>query len=160
MAYKVSEDVIIRNNPIPLPAKGNKINIEPIDRNKPNQNPLVLEIRQALDKLEADKGLYLDPSIDGIVMPCCGERYVFSYDNMKHLPKNPKLRYRKNGTIDYDPASADPKYVDYNGIREAIRQAKLKGLNHLHWRTCSATAERISKDGYTVHNDLLDTISW
>lgn len=124
-------------------------------------------IKAEMDKLFASNN-YLNPFKEGIFMPCCGERYCFSYAAMKYMPKNNsffgrKLEYRKKdseGDIDYDPSSRLPGFVDYNGAREAIRQAKNKGLKHVHWRMSVATSEEIKKDGYIDHNDLLDTISW
>ena len=114
---------------------------------------------KALDKLFQKKP-YANPLKEGIIMPCCGERYARSYDDMKYLPKNPKLKYRDNGDVDYDPDSRQPTWVQYNNLREVIRQAKEKGLNHCHHSTSVFSSGEISKDGYKVHNDGLNTISW
>jgi hypothetical protein len=94
------------------------------------------------------ENMYKNPSKEGDVMPCCYQRYCFSYDRMKYLPKNPKLKYRTDGTIAHDPYSNQPTFCDYNGAREAIRQAKIKGLNHVHWRLSTASAEPLERDGY------------
>lgn len=134
--------------------------IIPVSRSNPIQDVRVKETYELMQALEKEKGLYLNPDVDGIVMPCCGEKYIFSYDKMKYLPGNPKLKYRNDGTIDNDPFSPKPNFVDYNGCREAIRQAKKKGLNHVHWRLNVATSEAIRSEGYKDHNDKLDTISW
>jgi len=96
------------------------------------------------------------------VPACCKavSTYEFEYNMFRKIPRNPKLKYRKDGDIDHDPSSRAPKYCDYNAVREVIRQAKQKGLDHVHWRTSVATAREIIKDGYTVWNDDHDTISW
>lgn len=135
-------------------------NIIPVSHSNPKQDICVLETYELMQALEKEKGLYLNPFKDGIKMPCCGEKYIFSYDTMKYLPRNPKLKYRNDGTIDNDPFSPKPKFVDYNGCREAISQAKKKGLNHIHWRLSAATSEAIRSEGYKDHNDKLNTISW
>jgi hypothetical protein len=124
------------------------------------QDPAVAEAYSKMKELEETKGLYLNPGVDGIIMPCCGQRYVFSYDAVKHLEKNEHLEYRADGTIDLDDKSPQPTFVAYNACREAIRQAKVKGLGHVHWRVSVAVAEAIKKEGYIDHNDALDTISW
>lgn len=121
---------------------------------------------EAKEKMEEvfEANNYNNPFEDGPVMPCCGRRYVFSYATMKYMTRNPKLKYRETehdeGEIDHDPESSHPKFVQYNNCREAIRQAKEKGYDHVHWRTSTACDEAISADGYIVHNDSLDTISW
>ena len=102
----------------------------------------------------------LNPFKDGEIMPCCGEIYAFSYSRMKYLPKNHKLRYRKNGDIDFDKNSKSSLFVEYNNAREAIRQAKNKNHNHVHWKISSAVAEELEKDGYICTHDELDTIKW
>lgn len=114
------------------------------------------------------ENLYLNPFTDGEVMPCCGRKYCFSYHTMKYMPRNPKLKYRggsNEGDIDHDPYSRNPGHVDYNNCREAIRQAKAQGYNHIHWRLSVATSEAIRKDGYKDHNhpkwsNKYDIISW
>jgi hypothetical protein len=111
-----------------------------------------------------DKDNYNNPFEVGEIMPCCGERYCFSYATMKYMPRNPKLKYREHkyneGDVDFDYKSENPGFVQYNNCREAIRQAKAKGLDHVHWRLSVACAEAIRKDGYIDHNDKLNTISW
>lgn len=134
--------------------------IIPVSHSNPIQDVRVKETYELMQTLEKEKGLYLNPFEDGIKMPCCGEKYIFSYDVMKYLPRNPKLKYRYDGTIDNDPLSPQPNFVDYNGCREAIRQAKKKGLNHVHWRLSVAASEAIRSEGYKDHNDKLNTISW
>ena len=114
---------------------------------------------KALDKL-FQKNPYANPFTEGIIMPCCGERYERSYHTMKYLPRNPKLKYREDGDIDFDPDSREPKWCDYNALRERIRQAKEKGLTHCHASTSVFSGSEISADGYKVHNDGLGTISW
>lgn len=112
-------------------------------------------------KFDADN--YNNPFEVGEIMPCCGQRYCFSYARMKYMPRNRKLTYREKdakGDIDRDDKSREPYHVEYNNCREAIRQAKEKGLNHVHWKTSVAVSEQIRKDGYRDHNDGLDTISW
>lgn len=94
------------------------------------------------------KNLHNNPYEDGEIMSCCGQKYCFSYDRMKYLPRNPKLKYRLDGTVDKDPFSRSPGNCDYNGAREAIRQAKIKGFDHVHWRVSSATANELERDGY------------
>jgi hypothetical protein len=110
--------------------------------------------------------LYKNPYKEGEIMPCCGQRYCFSYDRMKYLPRNPNLKYRTDGTIDVDPHSSQPRFCDYNGAREAIRQAKIKGLDHVHWRVSTAMAEALQRDGYfgygggPLMNKNNDMICW
>lgn len=120
-------------------------------------------IQKILDEKFA-KNNYLNPYKDGEIMPCCGERYIFSYDRMKYLPRNKNLEYRKEnaeGDVHYDKDSKQPSFVEYNNAREAIRQAKLKGLNHVHWKVSSAVSEQLRKDGYTHYNNgNFDMISW
>jgi len=120
---------------------------------------------EAKEKMKAvfEENNYNNPFEEGPIMPCCGRRYAFSYDTMKYMPKNPKLKYREKyseGDVDYDSESSHPRFVQYNNCREAIRQAKEKGYDHVHWRTSVACDEAISADGYIVCNDGLDTISW
>lgn len=106
---------------------------------------------------------YNNPFEVGEVMPCCGQKYCFSYARMKYLPRNKKLKYREKdaeGDVNWDGTSREPSHVEYNNCREAIRQAKAKGLNHVHWKLSVATSGQIRKDGYYDHNDKLDTISW
>jgi hypothetical protein len=94
---------------------------------------------------------------------CCegvSNKYKFAYARITLLSKNPKLTYRENGDVDYDPYSSFPQFVDYNNIREIIRQAKLRGENHIHCKMSVAASEQIRKDGYTDHNDEFATISW
>ncbi len=99
-------------------------------------------------------------------IPCCQDvltfnRDEYNNDRMRRLPKNKKLTYRGDGvTIDYDPDSRQPSHCDYNQAREVIRQAKLKGLTHIHWACSSAMAKELEEDGYTIHNDKNRTISW
>jgi len=93
---------------------------------------------------------------------CCDKSasYCFYYDRMVNLQRNPNLKYRDNGDIDFDPFSRLPNFVEYNNAREVIRQAKKAGQNHVHWRMSVAVAKEIRQDGYIDHNDKLDTISW
>jgi hypothetical protein len=108
-----------------------------------------------------EENMYKNPFVEGEQMPCCDRKYCFSYHAAKYLPRtNRKLKWRDENTIDYDPASRNPKFCDYNETREAIRQAKAAGYDHVHWRMSVAVAEEIVKDGYRDHNDKFDTISW
>lgn len=112
------------------------------------------------------ENMYKNPYVDGDVMKCCNLKYCFSYDRMKYLPPNPKLKYRTDGTIDNDPYSRKPTFCEYNAAREAIRQAKIKGLNHVHWRLSSAVATELQLDGYRgvrggeLMNEDNDKICW
>lgn len=115
--------------------------------------------KKALDKL-FEKNPHSNPFTEGIIMPCCGQPYARSYDYMKYLPRNPRLKYRDNGDVDNDPESRQPTWVQYNNLREIIRQAKEKGLTHCHASTSVFSSEEIRKDGYKDHNDGLSTISW
>ncbi len=126
--------------------------------NKDSKKILIEQLEELFNKNNN-----LNPKEDGIMMPCCGEKYVFSYARMKHLPRNPYLKYRetqREGDVLYDEKSNDARFVDYNNLREAIRQAKKKGLYHIHWKMSIAVSEKIKQDGYIDHNDGLDTISW
>lgn len=92
---------------------------------------------------------------------CAGVKiYKFEYGMFYKLPKNSKLKYRKDGDIDYDPTSRSPSHCDYNAAREVIRQAKVRGQNHIHWRTSTAIDRELIKDGYHISNDMFDTIYW
>lgn len=122
-------------------------------------------IERIAKKMKAifDKDNYNNPFKTGEIMPCCGERYCFSYAHMKYMPRNPQLIYRSGnseGDVDFDPKSKNSRFVEYNNCREAIRQAKAKGYNHVHFRLSIAGSEAIKADGYIDHNDKLDTISW
>lgn len=123
------------------------------------------KIERIAKKMSAtfDKDNYNNPFKVGEIMPCCGERYCFSYATMKYMPRNSRLRYRSKdaeGDVDFDPYSKNSGFVQYNNCREAIRQAKAKGHDHVHWRLSVACSEAIRADGYIYHNDKLDTISW
>lgn len=134
--------------------------VVPVNWMLEKQDPRVMKASEEMKKLVDTKGMYLNPFVDGVVMPCCGRRHLFSYGAMMYLPKNSILRYRPNGDVDFDPKSRRPEFVEYNNLREVIRQAKEDKFRHVHWRTSVACDETISKDGYRVHNDLLHTVSW
>ena len=102
------------------------------------------------------------PVKEKAVPKCCKDvqSYEFSYNMIRTLPRNRNLKYRKDGDIDNDPASRMPSFCDYNAAREAIRQAKARGQNHVHWRTSTAVDRELIKDGYHISNDMYDTIYW
>lgn len=87
---------------------------------------------------------------------------------LKILPnRNPDLKYREDGDVDYDPKSKNPGFVAYNNIREAIRQAKKRGDTHVKVMLSNATEEMMRKDGYMVvyrnsteGDGMYDTVSW
>lgn len=127
----------------------------PLPLLKKCKSKLQLELEKIFDENNYNK-----PNIDGLIMPCCRKRYVFSYDRMKHMYKNTELEYSDDGNIKYDKNSVNPSFVEYNNCKEAIRQAKNQGLDHVHWKTSISVSNEIRKEGYIDHNDGLDTISW
>jgi hypothetical protein len=78
--------------------------------------------------------------------------------------RNPRLTYRGNGDIHFDPYSRKPSHVDYNYAREAIRQAKKRGEKSILIRLSTAMSEELEKDGYKINhkngNDNYSTVSW
>lgn len=81
--------------------------------------------------------------------------------------KNPRLRYRKNGDVDYDPDSREPSFVQYNNAREIIRQSKLRGERFAKIQLSNASEEALRYDGYKIEyrnakdgDGEYDTVRW
>ena len=156
---EITEEMYILAKTVVIKYENKQHSVKPLPMRKSYvKSALELQIDEIFN---ADN--YNNPFKDGIIMPCCGQKYAFSYATMKYMHKNPDLKYKEfdsTGDIIYDANSREPSYVDYNNCREAIRQAKSKGLSHIHWKTSVFTSEEIRRDGYIDHNDGLDTISW
>lgn len=75
---------------------------------------------------------------------------------MKYQKRNPSLKYRETkynqGDVDFDPKSPQPSFVDYNGVRESIRQAKLAGEDHPKFN------KKLMKQGKDF-SDMMDKMS-